>query len=278
MKRIPYILLTAIAALSVSSCVINTGVTVYGSISEKGIDFSEIRDVDTFSEISFSAPCNLYFIQGDVQKVLVEGTEEFVPKVITETEDDELKVYLEDGVYRNLVLKVTIWSPDIKSIKSRGSGNLICEDGLDVSKDLYLGTTGSGNIKCGNIKCKDFESHTTGSGSTDLGDVQCSDFESHTTGSGNIRLGTVSCKKFDISTSGSGSAKVSKVTASRDATLKTSGSGDIKIDDAQVDGDIDAKTSGSGTIRIDGSCNHLSTHSSGSGSVKGNIQSKSVSL
>lgn len=228
MKRILLIILTAIAVCCCSlRSTLGTSINLIGGCSEVGIDFSEERATGAFSEISTSGPFNLYYYQSDTRKVLVEGKEEFVGKVITSVKDEELDIRLENGTYTNLVLRVSVWGPDVDEFSTTGSGNIII-DSLNTTGGVHLHTLGSGDIKADNIVCKDFSGKTAGSG--------------------NIKIARLKAgNDAELTTLGSGDCMVNFAEVDDVLTLKTSGSGDIIINGSCHE--VIASTLGSGDIR-----------------------------
>jgi len=266
------LLLTLAAGLLAVSCIINIGgMSWVGNCTEEGIDFTDIRDVIPFYDLSSSLPCNVYYIQADKQEVRVESTREFADKVITTVEDGTLKLKLEDGRYPKLILRVVISSPDIESITVSGSGNLIHEGVLHASKDLRLKVSGSGDILAGDIGSKGLKAHVSGSGSISATGIACDDFDGSVSGSGSLRIGTVSCDGFEATTSGSGHVDIETLTAKGDASVRISGSGRIRLHEVTVDGDMNLKTTGSGSIFVNGRCRDVTASTSGSGSISGSL-------
>lgn len=250
-----YLILTVIGCLLAASCIINFSgsTTVFGDTTEDGIDYTEVREVGSFHSISSSLPCNIYFSQGDKREVRVESTEELAPKVLTTVENGTLKLKLEEGRYPRIILRMVITVPDIESIELRGSGSLVHEGTLQVSKDLSVRVSGSGDIRLGAIACKAFDAHIFGSG--------------HARIQGNATVDG----DMDLSTRGSGDIDMESVTATGNASVRTSGSGHISLREVAVDGDMDLKTSGSGDIFVHGSCRDITASTTGSGNISGNL-------
>ena len=273
MKRtMKYILLAIAAALLAVSCVINiNGGSWVGTCTEDGIDYTEVRDVASFSALSSSLPCNVYFRQDSQQEVRVESTQAFAPKVITEVEDGVLKLRLEEGRYPKLILRVIVSSSDIEALSVRGSGNLIHEGELCASKGLTLKVSGSGDIKAGHIGCQDFSARISGSGDLRIATLSCRDFNAHVGGSGSQRIETLTCTGIDASVSGSGHIAVDAAKVDGDVKARISGSGRIRFADIQADGDMDLSTAGSGSLTLNGSCHEVAASTSGSGSISGNL-------
>ena len=241
------------AGLLAVSCIINigNGFVSVGECTEVGIDYTEVREVGSFNAISHSLPCKLYFSQADKQEVRVESTEEFAAKVITEVENGTLKLKMEEGRYPKLILRVVITSPDIESLQTHGSGDIVHEGALRVKGDLSVKAHGSGDIRMGTIEAKDFTTHSSGSGDLNFGRVDCAGFKVSTTGSGDITL--------------------TALVAKGNAEVRTSGSGNIRLSEVTVDGDMDLNTFGSGDIAVNGSCRDVKASTTGSGDISGNL-------
>ena len=261
------------AGLLAVSCIINIngGFVSVGECTEKGIDYTEVREVGAFSAISHSLPCKVYYSQADKQEVRVESTEEFAGKVITVVEDGTLKLKMEEGRYPKLILRVVISSPDIESLQIHGSGDIIHEGSLRVKGDLTVKTRGSGDIRMGSLEARAFTVHGSGSGDIRLEGVSCTDFSGSVSGSGDLHFDRVDCAGFKVSTTGSGDISLGNVTAKGNAEARTSGSGDIRLQEIRVDGDLELKTVGSGGITVNGSCHDVKATTTGSGDISGNL-------
>jgi len=196
------------AALMCSSCHFNflnaDGISVV-SYTDEGGDYTETRTPGRFDEIHSYGPFNVYFIQSQESKVVVEGYKEFVDKVTTEVKDDELTISLEKGKYNHLVLKVTVYAPDVEEITMAGSGDIsigtltakeveISFSGsgngriekADVAGKLELSISGSGNIVV-NGKAGSVEARISGSGNIG-GKLEYGSISKHKSGSGNINF------------------------------------------------------------------------------------------
>ena len=273
MKKLILISVLLATALLAVSCIIriNGGSTIIGGCTEEGIDYTEVREVGAFNAISHNLPCKVYFSQADKQEVRVESTEEFAPKVITTVENGTLKLKMEEGKYPKLILRLVVSSPDIESLQTHGSGDIIQEGALRVSGDLTVKTHGSGDIRMGDIDSKAFTAHGSGSGDIRFESVSCADFSGTVSGSGDLHFGRVSCAGFKVSTTGSGDISLGAVAAKGMAEVRTSGSGDIRLSEVTVDGDMELRTVGSGDITVNGSCHDVNASTSGSGDISSNL-------
>lgn len=259
------------------SCMINYGGTVVTGYTEEGCDASQERPMPAFTSFTTSGPFNVYYVQSQESKVLVEGKEEFLDKVITEMDDETLLIKLEKGTYHNLVLKVTVFSPVADNIKSAGSGNLVDNQGHSSAKEIEYKVAGSGDLYLVNVSSKtDIDIASAGSGDVYAENIACEDLEVSMAGSGDLDINGLTVKDLDVKVAGSGDAKVTSATIRKDADFAISGSGDIRVD-AEVGDEISAKTAGSGNITLNGSCNEIEATTSGSGDISGNLQYNRIS-
>ena len=251
------IIALAASLLLAAGCSFNFtgGVTVLGSCTENGCDYAEERETGEFRSIASFGPFNVHFIQSGRPRILVEGTEESVSKLHTDVKDGELQIRLEDGTYRELVLKVTVWAPEVSSIRTSGSGDIIADSDIRFKGDLSLKSAGSGDIHMKTVSCDKLECKTAGSGDLYLGTISCSSFTSSTSGSGDLEMKSVRCDQLSSS---------------------VSGSGDISISEALVSGRVELRTAGSGDIHVNGRCDTVSAHSSGSGDISGRLEYRSA--
>lgn len=245
----------------------------------------EVRNVGTFTKISFRTPGKLYLRQGSPQKVELEGKATILKEIETKLEGNRLVIGKEGdwnwkwGDDEEITVYVTM--KDIEGLSVSGAGDIIGETKI-VAGDLDLNVSGSGNMKIqaeasgeveadvsgsGNLelmgKCKEFNSDVSGSGKVNMTMTIAGDADFGISGSGRIQAsGTAANVKTNIS--GSGKVLAANLETNR-CEVRISGSGDVEIN---VKSEIDANISGSGSVSYRGNPSKVNSHSSGSGSVK----------
>ena len=280
-KVIIFLAAGVVAAMMAVSCIINingNGSTWVEEYTEEGLDHTEVREVGHFRAVASSLPANVYYVHADKQEVRVESTEELAPKVLTTVEDEILTLKLEPGRYPKLILRVVVSSPDIEKLSVSGSGNLIHEGVLRTSGSLALKVSGSGDIRTGEIKSRDFTAQCSGSGSIRVGELACDDFDGKVSGSGSLNMGSISCEGFEVSVGGSGDIFINDLTTRESASVRVSGSGNVRLKEVSVQGDMDLKTGGSGDILVNGSCHDVIASTSGSGNITGDLKYNHISV
>lgn len=246
----------------------------------------ETRNVGTFTKISFRVPGKLYLRQGSPQKVEIEGKKDILKEIETDVDGSRLVIGKEGkwmdwnwGDDDEVTVYITV--KDIEGISVSGSGDVIGETKI-MAADLDLNVSGSGNLKIEAEASGDVEADVSGSGDLML-KGKCKGFNSDVSGSGKVIITMNISEQADFGISGSGKIEASG-TASRVKTsisgsgkvlaadletnrcdIRISGSGDVEIN---VKDEIDATISGSGTVRYRGNPSKVSSHSSGSRSLR----------
>lgn len=211
----------------------------------KAAEYKEERPIAYFDSFKAYGPLDVFFVQGDECKVILEGKEDIVNKLMTEIDEKTLSIRLQDGIYKRIKVKITVCAPELSKARTFGSGDITC---------------GVIDMPEGNIK---FE--TNGSGDVKLNSITCNNLILKTNGSGNILSGNISCKKMALETNGSGDIKVKDV-ESTDVTLDAVGSGHIVVKGECQN--VEASTQGSGKIKGNLKYSTIKKRKYGSGRIK----------
>lgn len=245
----------------------------------------QVRDVESFSRISFGFPGKLYLKQGSPQKVELEGDQDILDEIETEVSGGRLRIEKEgrwfDWDFNNEKIIVYITVPNIEGVSVSGSGDVIGQSKIRTN-DLDLNVSGSGSLTLEVDANGDVEADVSGSGDMDL-KGRFNSFESDVSGSGKVVLSAAIDGTADFAISGSGkiqargSADLVKTRISGSgkvlaADLETnrcdvriSGSGDVEIN---VKNELDANISGSGSVSYRGNPKKVNSHAAGSGNVR----------
>jgi len=245
----------------------------------------EVRNVDSFTKISFGFPGKLYLKQGSPQKVELEGDRDILEEVETDVSGGRLRIGKEDRwfdwSFNDEKITVYITVPNIEAVSVSGSGDIIGQSKIKTN-NLDLNVSGSGSMKLDVEANGDVEADVSGSGDMDL-QGRFRSFESDVSGSGRIVLAATIDETADFGISGSGRVMASgsadfvktrisgsgKVLAADLQTnrcdIRISGSGDVEIN---VKNELDANISGSGSVSYRGNPKKINSHASGSGKVR----------
>ncbi len=206
----------------------------------------EERALSSFNKINVSGGIDIVLTEGDKEMVLIEAKGIDLDKIITEVNQDELKIKLKDGKDwgwgwgKDTEVKVYVTYKTLQAFRNSGSSDVVCNSVIK-SENFELKMSGSGDFK-GEIATKDLTLSISGSADVYL-KGKAEKQEVAISGSGNLEAKDLEGKTVKVSISGSGDAKV---WASESIDAKVSGSGDIdyKGNPAKVV----SKVSGSGTI------------------------------
>jgi len=202
----------------------------------------EERTVDPFSSIGMSIEGDVYISQGSPQKLVLEGNEDILEKVVTEVRNGMLKIRFSPPYVRTRTsVKVWITVPEIDGLHLSGSGSINAETAIK-SDEMELKVSGSGKINIDDLTCDEVDAAISGSGDIKLGGT-ADEFELAISGSGSCIANQFRAEEVSIRISGSGSCKIDAV---KELEAAISGSGSVYYVGNPI---IDAAVSGSGKVR-----------------------------
>jgi hypothetical protein len=184
----------------------------------------ETRQMPSFSKLSTGGSWDVILEQGDREEVRLESKNLDLNKVITEVSGNTLKIYLEEGNYRNLNLKVYVTYRELEEIKHGGSGNLISESDIEAA-DLSLAFGGSGDARFQNIHADNLKVKMAGSGNVSIKGGTVGQLKVNQSGSGNFKGMDLQAEEVDVTKAGSGNTAI---TANRSLAVSSAGSGNIQ--------------------------------------------------
>jgi hypothetical protein len=184
-------------------------------------------------------------------------------RVITETGNQELHVYLEDGEYRDINVKVFITCNEITALEKSGQGNLEWLSDLVAGDfDLRMNDAGNCNFK-GAIKTGQFNLTKTGSGNLNLTAIESNHATFLMAGSGNLTVGSGAVEKQVIEISGTSTVSAPGL-HSRECNASVHGSGNVEV---SVSGLLEGEITGSGNIIYNGNASVNKKTVTGSGKI-----------
>lgn len=224
MKSI-YITLLIIAGSTLCSCENMTVSTGDGSakVTGDGKMNSESRTMSAFNAIDVEGVFNVILDQGDKEAVRVEADENIIPLVLTDVDNNTLKVKLKDDVSIRNIGKVNVYITlkDIQQLTTKGVGSLKCRSTLHL-KDLKFDCEGVG------ASSLDIVADHLGVTSAVVGALtltgQARDVKIDHSGVGEIAAFGLKAEDLALTTSGVGAAEVY---ASATLNINASGIGNV---------------------------------------------------
>lgn len=212
-------------------------------IEGHGPVISEVRNVNEFSEIKSEISGDLLISQGHYYSVVVEGQQNILDKLITETKGHQLDIRFKNGTFiSGEKIRIHITMPKVTGLSLNGSGNIAFMTPL-ASTLLQLKISGSGNINLQQVEADEMDAKISGSGDMTISGGSVHNESLNISGSGDMDFINVKADNADITLSGSGNAQV-YVTGYLNATI--AGSGDIYYKGSPA---IDVDISGSGSLK-----------------------------
>ncbi len=245
-----------LAILSQSSCE-NwdlIGMKGKGPIVSKSIEMIEVEG------IILDIPATVYLSQGDVQSISMEGQENILDNINHFENNGVLELKFDQPVAKAEPVVIYMTVKSLKEVSMSGSGSILSQSVLNVSDQLKITISGSGDINL-EANAQSVTMDISGSGSIILNSV-CENIYAEIKGSGDIYLNGGHAKMANYSISGSGNIDAFPFIA-ESCYVKTNGSGDAKVN---VKNYLDVYINGSGNVYYQGNPD-ISIKVNGSGDV-----------
>lgn len=205
---------------------------------------TKTRNVSDYDQIKVKGSLDVSLISGTEGKIKIEGESNLIEYIVTEVEDESLKIYVKKGYYlkqsTGKKLVITVPFKDISAVSLSGSGDIVSKDTI-TANDFKTGVSGSGDISLV-VSAQNITGQVSGSGDLVLRGTSDS-FEARVSGSGDIQAYDLKAQDVNVAVAGSGDLEV---TATSSIKARVSGSGDIYYRGNPAK--EDKKVSGSGDI------------------------------
>jgi hypothetical protein len=184
---------------------------------------TETRIPGTFTKVESGGSWDVFIKKGSKDEVKLVSTNISLDKVITEVDDNELKIKLEKGSYTKIGLTVYVTVRDLDGIGTSGSGNMTVESDFGAD-EFNIGLSGSGNIEMKNINAGKISIGMSGSGNITIDGGSAEEISIGQSGSGKLNALELSGDSVKVGKSGSGETSIG---ATESLTVSSSGSGNV---------------------------------------------------
>jgi hypothetical protein len=208
---------------------------------------SEVRNIGTYTGVELEMNGNVYFRQDSSSRIEISARESIHGMLETKIVNGVLVVrYYNGKTYDNdESIRITIHGPSLNHFVTNSSGNILAESDLTTS-NLYVRSSGAGNISLMNVQALSIEAISRQSGRISAGLGKANTANTLTEGSGTVDLRNIEVKYAIAKVKGSNDIRV-RVTEKLDATIY--GSGWILYYGRP---DVDVKIVGSGKVQREG--------------------------
>lgn len=192
------LIILLLASLSIISC---NSITGNGNVTRENRNLSEINTIRTSGSI------DVEIISGSTYSLIVEDDANIIPYIVTEINNGTLDVHYKNG-YSVISdhAKVMVTVPSIDEVTTSGSGDITTNGTLKTNRQLVFSTSGSGDIKA-EVDAPAIKVTGSGSGNISLSG-RTKDFECRISGSGDIKCGNLKSENATIHVAGSSDVHV----------------------------------------------------------------------
>lgn len=229
-NKVLFCALTAMAALTMQSCMIRIGnfgahegvLVGSGNITEINVD-----GLTDFDEISVSLPMDVEYAYGE-PSVVIRCDDNAAEYIIAKCVGNELRLEMapEKATLTKCYLKARVSSNSLSSVSLAGSGSFSAA-GLD-EKSFTASVAGSGELELDGIDAEDVKLSIAGSGEVDARLLKADSVRMSIAGSGDVRLDRIEARSLSGSIAGSGDITVNG--RADKASFDIAGSGEVHCD------------------------------------------------
>ena len=236
MNTLVRIIVTSILGVVMLSCNLSIGVDGNGDVVAADRNISS-----DFNSIKVSQGLDLYITQSNDVALSVEADENLHDLIMTEVENDVLRIYTTENIRRASSRKIMLDVKDISAIKATSGSDVFSTNTIET-EELELNCTSGADIKL---------------------DVKTKTLNAHSTSGSDIRLSGTTVVLIAEATSGS-DIKASELKAETSRVKATSGA-DISVNTSK---ELTARATSGADIRYSGNPEKVDKSDSSSGSVR----------
>ncbi len=201
----------------------------------------DVRNLESFQGIGISISADVFYTQGNLHEIRIEGAERDVDDLITEVRDGFLQVKYENLKIKRSKLTIYIISKELDAVKISGSAHFKAEKPV-TSEEIDLAISGSGGVLFSKLVSDEVGVKISGSGSIELAAGNADELDVKISGSGKLKAEKFEVSECSTTLSGSGSVRI---TAKDELDVRMSGSGKVYYHGNPL---VNSVSSGSGRL------------------------------
>ncbi len=190
-------------------------------ISGNGNVITEERNVQEFSGISVSSGIDVYITQGDRVSLEVEADENILEAILTEANNNTLKIYTQKNIQRAKSKKVYLTYVNLDKIDISSAGDVKGRNTLTADK-LHIRLSSAGDLKL-DVVANEIDINISSSGNATLSGTT-GYLKAGLSSAGDLNAFDLEAKTGDVNVSSAGDAKVF---ITEEASFSSNSAGDI---------------------------------------------------
>jgi cytoskeletal protein CcmA (bactofilin family) len=177
------------------------------SVSGNGNVRDENRTIPAIQAVKTSGSIDVEIKDGNDYSLVVENDENLIPYVITDVNGGVLNIHYKNGYsIMNDHAKVIVTAPSLNKLITSGSGDISSNGTIKSNQQLEITTSGSGDVNA-TVDAPSVKVSGSGSGNISLSG-QTKDFDCKISGSGDVKCANLKSENAVIRVSGSSDVHV----------------------------------------------------------------------
>ncbi len=181
--------------------------TSCASVSGNGNVRDENRDISAIDAVKTSGSIDVEIKDGNNYSLVVENDENLIPYVITDVNGGVLNIHYKNGYsIMNDHAKVIVTAPSLNKLITSGSGDISSNGIIKSNQQMEISTSGSGDVNV-ELDAPSVKVTGSGSGNISLSG-RTKDFDCKISGSGDMKCANLKAENAAIRVSGSSDVHV----------------------------------------------------------------------
>ncbi|HEU5366654.1 MAG TPA: head GIN domain-containing protein [Hanamia sp.] len=177
------------------------------SISGNGNVRDENRDISAIQTVKTSGSIDVEIKDGNDYSMVVENDENLLPYVVTDVNNGVLNIHYKNGYsIMNDHAKVMVTAPSLDKLVTSGSGDITSNGTIKSNQQLQIATSGSGDVNA-SVDAPSVKVTGSGSGNISLSG-RTKDFDCKISGSGDVKCQNLKSENAVIRVAGSSDVHV----------------------------------------------------------------------
>ena len=185
------------------------------------------RSVSDFTGVAVRSGIDLFVVQGDQNKVIIEADENLQEYIITEVESGILNIYVQKNtrINKSSAMDAYVSVKQLNKLRVSGGGDVLSQ-GLINTDDIAISISGGGDLQF-DLKAKRAKCDVSGGGDVSM-DADIGEFKAALSGGGDLQLdGDLGL--LELSMSGGGDAEINGGDGTDGIVISMSGGGDLEL-------------------------------------------------
>lgn len=195
-------------------------ITADGNLTVKNYDIQE------FSTLKVSLPCDIKYTQGE-NSLSISASANIIDIINVDCSDNVLSISSSETLRRPGKITVYLSSENLTAINIKGAADFSSEGSITSDKDFTIEVNGAGDIDINHLKAANIDILVNGAGDIDLDVIETGTLAMEINGAGDADIKNLNCTTVTAELNGAGDCEIKG--KADNANISVSGAGSIDV-------------------------------------------------